>query len=424
MASSTKTTSGQAPKRPYPELTKVKDVEPATFTRFYVIHSEDEQRPVGKMSPFVVAKVLENLIGYNYKAKKMHSSDLLVEVNTKDQSMALQKLSRIVDVQVTAAPHRTLNTIRGVLSEDDLLHSSEEEILEGLRPSGVVAVKRIIFKRDGVETPSKHVILTFERHTLPAFVKAGYLHCRVRPYVPNPLRCFRCQRFGHGARSCRGKNICAKCGSTDHVADICESEVKCANCDGVHPAYSRACPIWKQEKEILSLRAKDNLSYPEAKKRYAFLAKGGFLEVVRRGLAPPSEPRPFQVPSGNREAVAQPPPTKKPEVAACPPPQRGGTGAPPTQRDRLSNDMPALITRSPPRRKERAPRPKPPEEPSTSKEQQAPSAAYTVSPEEERMDVSESPPIRLAPPDDSKLKKSSQKKPIPRVTPPKPPEGV
>ncbi|KAG0410609.1 hypothetical protein HPB47_012266, partial [Ixodes persulcatus] len=110
------------------------------------------------------------------------------------------------------------------------------------------------------------------------------------------------------------------------------------------------------------------------------------VEPSPGGLAPPSEPRPFQVPSGNREAVAQPPPTKKPEVAACPPPQRGGTGAPPTQRDRLSNDMPALITRSPPRRKERAPRPKPPEEPSTSKEQQAPSAASTVSPEEERMD--------------------------------------
>ncbi|KAM7298496.1 hypothetical protein ISCGN_019091 [Ixodes scapularis] len=90
------------------------------------------------------------------------------------------------------------------------------------------------------------------------------------------------RRFGHGARSCRGKNICAKCGSTDHVADICENEVKCANCDGEHPAYARACPIWKQEKEILSLRAKDNLSYPEAKKRYAFLAKGGFVEVCAR----------------------------------------------------------------------------------------------------------------------------------------------
>ncbi|KAG0428326.1 hypothetical protein HPB47_024682 [Ixodes persulcatus] len=83
-----------------------------------------------------------------------------------------------------------------------------------------------------------------------------------------------------------------------------------------------------------------------------------------------SLPRP--VPSGNREAVAQPPPTKKPEVAECPPPQRCGTGAPPYQRDRLSNDTPALITRSSPRRKERAPHPKPLKEPSTSKEQLPP----------------------------------------------------
>ena len=255
-----------------------------------------------------------------------------------------------------------------------------------------------------------------------AYMKAGYLHCRVRPYVPNPQRCFRCQRFGHGSRSCRGRNTCAKCASTDHAADLCENEIKCANCDGAHPAYSRGCPICKQEKEILSLRAKDNLSYPEAKKRYAFLAKGGYLEVVRRGLAPPSEPRPTQVPSKNLEAAAQPPPAKKPEVGACPPPQGSAAAAPPTQ-DRPLNDVPALVTRSPPRRKERASRPKPLEEPSTSKEQQVSPAASTVSPEEERMDVSESPPIRLTPSDDPKLKKL-QKKPIPRVTPPKPSEGV
>lgn len=94
------------------------------------------------------------------------------------------------------------------------------------------------FKREGTEVKTKHLILTFERHTLPVLVKAGYLNCRVRPYVPNPQRCFRCQRFGHGSRSCRRKETCAKCGSHDHVADICENEVCCANCKGPHPAYS------------------------------------------------------------------------------------------------------------------------------------------------------------------------------------------
>ncbi|KAM7314158.1 hypothetical protein ISCGN_003943 [Ixodes scapularis] len=203
-------------------------------------------------------------------------------------------MTSIVDVEVSASPHRTLNTIRGVLSEDDFLDASEEEILEGLKDAGVVAVKRIMFRKDGKETPSKHVILTFERHTLPETVKAGYLQCRIRPYVPNPQRCFRCQRFGHGSRSCRGKETCAKCGSQEHVADICEAAARCSNCSGPHPAYSRTCPLWRQEKEILSLKAKENITYLEAKKKLSFLSKGGYAEVVRRGPAPHLETRATQ----------------------------------------------------------------------------------------------------------------------------------
>lgn len=42
------------------------------------------------------------------------------------------------------------HTVRGVLSEDDFLESAEEESLEGLRPSGAVAVKRITFHHDGL----------------------------------------------------------------------------------------------------------------------------------------------------------------------------------------------------------------------------------------------------------------------------------
>ncbi|KAM7313401.1 hypothetical protein ISCGN_003266 [Ixodes scapularis] len=171
---------------------------------------------------------------------------------------------------------------------------SEDEILEGLRASRVVAVKRIMTRRDGAEVRTKHLILTFERHTLPALVKAGYLNCRVRPYVPNPQRCFRCQRFGHGSRSCRGRETCAKCGSHDHVADVCEDPVACANCKGSHPAYSRSCPLWRQEKEILTLRAKENLSYPEAKQRFSFISKGTYSDAVRRGPAPRTESRATQ----------------------------------------------------------------------------------------------------------------------------------
>ncbi|KAG0435522.1 hypothetical protein HPB47_018439 [Ixodes persulcatus] len=74
------------------------------------------------------------------QAKKLHSGDLLVEINNKKQSEALLKLNTILDVKVSVSPHRTLNTIRGVLSEDDFLHTSEEELLEGLQESRATQV--------------------------------------------------------------------------------------------------------------------------------------------------------------------------------------------------------------------------------------------------------------------------------------------
>ncbi|KAM7298757.1 putative phospholipase B-like 2 [Ixodes scapularis] len=258
------------------------------------ISARGDLNPANGTYPF---KALSHLAygGTDAKAKKLHSEDLLVEVNTKKQSEALLRLTNIVDVEVSVSPHRTLNTVRGVLSEEAFLYTSEDELLEGLKSSGVVDVRRIVFRKNGENIPSKHVILTFERRALPETVKAGYLNCRIRPYIPNPQRCFRCQRFGHGSRSCRGKETCAKCGNEGHVSDGCEAEAHCANCRGPHPAYYRSCPLWKQEKDILAVKVKENLSYADAKKRFSFLSKGGYAEVVRRGPAPRSETKATQV---------------------------------------------------------------------------------------------------------------------------------
>ncbi|KAM7291183.1 hypothetical protein ISCGN_027758 [Ixodes scapularis] len=307
------------------------------------------------MSPFIVAKVLEHLVGFSYTAKKLYFGDLLVEKNTKKQSEALLHLTTIVDVKVSVSPHRTLNTIRGVLSEDDFLDTSEE-LLEGLKSSGVVAVKRIMFRKNGEQVPSKHVILTFEKHTLPETVKAGYLNCRIHPYVPNPQRFFRCQRFGHGARSCRGKETCAKCGSQDHVSDICEEAVDhCVNCNGPHPAYYRTCPSWKREKNDLTIKVKENLSYSEAKKRFSFVSKGSFADVVRRGPAPRSESRATQV---SPEILAADLRASAPQQGQqqLPPVPGGSTRAAPPSKDRPAAAAPSPSPRSPPREKERVSR--------------------------------------------------------------------
>lgn len=229
------------------------------------MHSESE-KALSKLLPFLVNKVFQIVIGSNFKAKKMSTGDLLIEIEMMKQSEALLALNMVSEYKVSVTPHCSLNSIRGVLSEDDLLDVSEEEIMEGLSSQGVIDVSRIKLRREGIEKPTKHVILTFNATTLPDSVKAGYLNCNVRPYIPNPRRCLQCQRFGHSSQTCRGKPTCGRCGgATPHLSDPCAATFHCINCGGSHAAYSRACPSWKREKDIITLKIKENISYPEAR---------------------------------------------------------------------------------------------------------------------------------------------------------------
>ncbi|CAN7938570.1 unnamed protein product [Ixodes hexagonus] len=281
MGSKAKTFLDRPPKRGRTEVHILQSIESTEkFPRFLVMHSESE-KPLAKLSPFLVSKTLESIIGKNFSTKKMPSGDLLVEITTSEQSMALLSLNAVSDYKVTVSPHRTLNTVKGVVSEDDLLETTEEELVDGLRDQGVVAAKRISLRRDGQEMKTRHVILTSELRKLPESVKAEYLNCRVRPYVPNPRICFHCQRFGHSAQSCRGKTTGAKCGQNDHPADNCANTVHCVNCSGPHPAYSRSCKKWKEEKEIITLKVKEDISFPDARKRLSFLQKGSYSLVTR-----------------------------------------------------------------------------------------------------------------------------------------------
>ncbi|GFV49475.1 uncharacterized protein TNCV_4544581 [Trichonephila clavipes] len=78
-------------------------------------------------------------------------------------------------------------------------------------------------------------------------IKAGHINCKIRTYIPNPLHCFKCQRFGHSQTSCRGQLTCSRCASAGHASTDCNLEPKCINCSHLHPADSKLCPKWKIE---------------------------------------------------------------------------------------------------------------------------------------------------------------------------------
>ncbi|XP_067123637.1 uncharacterized protein [Centruroides vittatus] len=232
---------------------------------YLIVHATGE-KPLSKASPFLIQNLFESTIGQLKKIQKLRSGDLLVETASPQQSAKLLQTKTLGEMEVTVTPHGSLNSSRGVISEIDLMSEDESDIQIGLSDQGVVAVRLISICRDGKLIPTKHLILTFNKPTLPSFITAGYLRCSVRPYIPNPLRCFKCQQFGHSQTSCRGKSVCAQCGTEGHESTECKSTPCCVNCKDAHPAYSWKCPSWQREKEIQRVKTVNNLPYPEARR--------------------------------------------------------------------------------------------------------------------------------------------------------------
>ena len=237
-----------------------------TWPRFLVIQADNDS-PVTSLSPFAIAKAIQGIAGPPIMVKKQRNETLLVEIDRKCYSDNLLKAKLFAGLVVTITPHKSLNTKKGVIRCSDLAGCSEEEIQSELASQGVTEVRRIKVRREGELKSTNTLILTFNKSALPTDIKVGFLNVKVDLYIPNPLRCFQCQGFGHGKDKCSKEKICAKCGTAGHEEDGCERSYFCINCKGDHPAYSKKCSKWQEEKDIVHRKHTCNISFPEARRQ-------------------------------------------------------------------------------------------------------------------------------------------------------------
>ena len=239
---------------------------------FFVVEAA-EGHSLKNTSPFVIEKVLLGYMGQPKSVKKLRSGSLLIELARPSQAAGLQKLKAIIDTPVTVSPHRTLNSCRGVIRSIDIINMPEAELLEGLQSQGVIAVKRIISKRGGNVSNTPVVFLTFRGTTLPPVIRVGYLQLKVSQYIQPPLRCFKCQRFGHSASLCKNTAVCAKCGSSEHASADCNNPSKCINCNGTHPSFARNCPEFIKQNKIMHLKQSNNITFKQAESIFLGMPK-------------------------------------------------------------------------------------------------------------------------------------------------------
>ena len=166
-----------------------------------------------------------------------------------------------------------------------LKHETEENITEYLKQQGVTACKRFTIKKDGNLIETNTLLLTFNSTSLPKSLNIFYRIIPVELYIPNPLRCFNCQRFGHHENGCPEPpgSVREKCGmgDFDHPTHACKNQPNCVNCHKNHLSKSNPCEIWKKEKEIMKIKVTQNITYLEAKQIQENQPEITFVKVVQ-----------------------------------------------------------------------------------------------------------------------------------------------
>ncbi|GFY11668.1 uncharacterized protein TNCV_4231371 [Trichonephila clavipes] len=114
-------------------------------TRFLLVSLPNNEMSV--KSPFAIQKALIGIGGEPKSVKRLRSGDLLIETTSALQTKFFLLAKSFLNNPVTVSPHKSLNSCRGVISEPDLLGTSDSEILESFSDQGVTQVKRNTIKK-------------------------------------------------------------------------------------------------------------------------------------------------------------------------------------------------------------------------------------------------------------------------------------
>ena len=105
------------------------------------------------------------------------------------------------------------------------------------------------------------------------FVYLGWRRFKVSTFIPEPTRCYNCQKYGHIARNCNSGVICPSCAKKHNYLNCPvknnqrnQESARCHNCGGPHPASYKGCSKYQHAKKVEEIKIKQGISYAEAVK--------------------------------------------------------------------------------------------------------------------------------------------------------------
>ncbi|XP_073730159.1 uncharacterized protein [Misgurnus anguillicaudatus] len=209
---------------------------------------------------------LKKACGEIEMAKVLRDGSLLVKCKDSGQREKIMKVQSICKKEIAEVRRFGERGARGVIS-GVALGENLEDIKKNIRGGTILGIKRLLANRDGEKVESTSVLLEFREQRLPERIMVGFMSFYVREYIPPPIRCFKCQRYGHVAAICKGSQRCGKCGGNHEYGQCGDGAVrKCCNCGGDHTAAYGGCPARKKAVVVQQVKTNKNLSYAEAVK--------------------------------------------------------------------------------------------------------------------------------------------------------------
>ena len=220
-------------------------------------------------------KALANHIGsFQWTMGFRRAGQFMVACNDKHQQTKLANSTSLIlgpgvkmYIECSIPSPHTEGVIKGIPLDEEIQKQDIKVLVDGKETGNLVTDVQRLKRRDG--QLSKALRLKFASETLPEDVVICKSLFRVSAYVANPIRCSRCNSFGHHWKTCTEKEqTCPRCGCTGHDAKSCSGLKYCKNCkvEGHSAAYS-GCPYYKQLKKANQIRATTWMPHQEAFKR-------------------------------------------------------------------------------------------------------------------------------------------------------------
>ena len=228
------------------EVNYLNQMETNPFPKYYSIKFPRMDID-SQLNVIAVEKDLKKQMGTPKSIKIQNRETLLIEVHSEAQGNKIKKIKKLNNNDVVVAEHTTLNQSKGTLISEAMANSTNEELLEATADQKVIKIERMKMRKDGRLVDSNRFIVTFDKPDLPPILKlTSWKSEFIDPYIPKPMRCLNCQRFGHTKKHCRRPNAtCYNCGEDGHTKPECEVHPpRCVNCGGEHTARDRNCPFY------------------------------------------------------------------------------------------------------------------------------------------------------------------------------------